>query len=386
MKVYMDHSATTPLFPEVVEAITDCLQNTYGNPSSLHSFGRDANKALNTARKKVADLINAEENEIIFTSGGTEADNLAIFGTVERFKGEGHIITTAIEHHAILDSFEKLAKEGFDVTYLPVNEEGVISVEDVKAAIRPDTRLISIMHANNEVGSIMPVVEIGELVKDIKGITYHVDAVQSVGKIKVDVKEIGCDMLSYSSHKINGPKGIGALYIKRGTRLNRRAFGGGQERKIRSGTENLPGIVGFGVAAEMTGKTWEAKAVATREMCAYLKKEIAAKCKFVYFNGPEENRLPHNLHVSFPYIEGEALLMYMDIDGIAVSSGSACSASDFAPSHVLRAMNLPEERMQCAIRMTLGLGNTREQLDQVVESMATRSNKLLEFSPFVPRD
>ncbi len=379
-KIYMDNGATTPVFPEAIEAMADCMRNAFGNPSSIHYFGRLAYEKMDTARAQVAALIGAPKEDILFTSGGTEADNMVLLGIAERHPG-GHIITSSIEHPAVFDTCKHLAKQGYDITYLPVDEYGMVDPDSVKAALRPDTCLVSVMHANNEVGTIQPIKEIGHIVNEA-GIPFHVDAVQSVGKIEVDVNELGCDLLTCSSHKINGPKGAGALYIRRGTKINRHVYGGGQERKMRSGTENVPGIVGFGVAAQITAQNWREKAEYNRKLAKYLTEGILSQIDDSFLNGHPVNRLPHNVNVSFSYIEGEALLLYLDMKGIAVSSGSACSSGSLSPSHVLTAMGLPKERLHSAIRMTLGMGNTMEDMDYVINVFKEKVAVLRAASPF----
>jgi cysteine desulfurase len=384
-KVYCDHAATSPAFPEVITGMAECMTNIIGNPSSIHSFGRAAKERLENARGQVADLIGAFPEEVFFTSGGTEADNLAIFGTMARFPEGGHLITTPIEHAAVLETSQYLAEHGYDVTYLPVDTEGRVNAEDVKKALRPDTRLISVMHVNNEVGTIQPVEEIAAIAQEA-GVACHIDAVQSLGRIEVDVNKIGCDFMTISSHKINGPKGVGVLYCKNGSKLVRRAYGGGQEHKLRSGTENLPGIVGMGIAASITKEIWQERAAANRLMRDHLLDRILKEIPYSYVNGSLTYRVPHNLHVSFSYIEGEALLLHLDMKGIAVSSGSACSSGSGEPSHVLKAMRLPAERLQAALRITIGQGNTMEDMDYVADMMAAKVGLLRQLSPFMPRD
>ena len=382
--VYVDNAATTPVFPEAVQAMSDLMLSHYGNPSSLHSMGQDAKMRLEKARKQVADLVNADSSQIYFTSGGTEADNLAILGTA-RAKGKGHIITTAIEHHAVLDACRYLEKHGFDLTVLPVDEDGLISVEQVKEALRPDTILVTIMHANNEVGSVNPVEEIGAVLKNHPAV-FHVDAVQSVGKIPVDVKAIDCDMLTFSSHKINGPKGIGALYKRDGFEVEPLVYGGGQEKKFRSGTENLPGIVGFGVAAQKTAEVFEESTAQWQKMRDHFFERVQKEIPAVKINGSLTHRLPHNINVSFAYIEGESLLLYLDMAGICCSSGSACTSGEAAASHVLTAMNIPEEYLNSAVRITLGRGNTMEDIDYIVDVLNEKVKMLRMASPFAPAD
>jgi cysteine desulfurase len=375
-KIYLDSSATTPVFPEAVQAMVSCMQNDFGNPSSSHSFGRNAKKLLNKARRQVSALINAEAEEIYFTSGGTEADNLAVLGVADRYE-KGHIITTAVEHHATLASCEYLESKGFRVTYLPVNEEGMIRIGDLQKAVSEDTILISVMHGNNEVGTVQPVEEIGRIAR-YYGIPFHVDAVQSLGKIEVDVQKIGCDFLTCSSHKINGPKGVGALYIKKDAAVNRILFGGGQEKNIRSGTENMPGIVGFGMAAEITGKCWRYNADYTEKLRDYFFVRLESELSDVKINGSRFCRLPHNINFSLKGIDGFSLMLLLDSVGIAVSTGSACHSDSEQISHVLLAMGLSDEWVHGTVRMTLGSYNTREQLDFVIEKIKEKRQLLLE--------
>lgn len=356
------------------------MTEQFGNPSSVHSFGRAAKKALEEAREQVAQLIGAEPREIVFTSGGTEADNLAIIGTAMANQKKGkHIITSSIEHHALLDSCKWLEKNGFEVTYLPVTDKGLVRVEDLVAALRDDTILISIMHVNNEVGTIQPIEEIGKIARE-RGIIFHTDAVQSVGKIPVDVNELQVDLLSLSAHKIYGPKGVGALYIRKGTRVEPRNFGGGQERKRRPGTENLPGIVGFGKAAELAriNLPEEQKLILLRDK---LIDGLLERIPDIQLNGDREKRIPTNVNVSIRFLEGEALLLSMDLKGIAASSGSACTSGSLDPSHVLLAMGICHEIAHGSLRMTLGRDNTEEDIDYVLEELPPIVERLRSMSP-----
>ncbi|TGE34173.1 cysteine desulfurase NifS [Desulfosporosinus sp. Sb-LF] len=381
-RVYLDHSATTPVDPEVAALMMTYYTEKYGNPSSVHSFGREAKQALEEARNQVAELIGANPKEVTFTSGGTEADNLAILGTAEALRKKGkHIITSCIEHHAVLETCEYLEKNGFDLTVIPVDEEGVLSVEDVKKAIRPDTILISVMHANNEVGAIQPVSEIGALAKE-HGITFHVDAVQSLGKIPVNVNDMNVDLLTVSSHKIYGPKGVGALYIRQGVRVVPLVHGGGQEKKRRSGTENTPGIIGFGKACELAGKRMADDAKHHKNLRDKLMNGIQERIDFVKVNGPiGEKRLPNNVNVSIRFVEGEALLLSLDMLGIAASSGSACTSGSLDPSHVLLAMGLIHEIAHGSLRFSLGRQNTEEEVDYVLEQLPKIVDRLRMMSP-----
>lgn len=381
-KVYLDHSATTPVDPEVAQLMMTYYTEKYGNPSSVHGFGREAKEALEKAREQVAALIGAQPTEITFTSGGTEADNLAILGTAEAQRKKGkHIITSAVEHHAVLETCEFLEKNGFDLTVIPVNDEGLLNPQDIANAIRPDTILITIMHANNEVGTIQPIAEIGKIARD-KGVTFHVDAVQSLGKIPIDVKEMNIDLLTISSHKIYGPKGVGSLFIRKGVRIVPLVHGGGQEKKRRSGTENTPGIIGFGKACELAGQRMteeEEKLVVLREQ---LMNGILERIPYVKVNGPRgDNRLPNNVNVSIRYVEGEALLLSLDMMGIAASSGSACTSGSLDPSHVLLAMGLPHEIAHGSLRFSLGRQNTPEDIDYVLEQLPKIVERLRMMSP-----
>ncbi|AET66643.1 cysteine desulfurase NifS [Desulfosporosinus orientis DSM 765] len=381
-RVYLDHSATTPVDPEVAALMMTYYTEKYGNPSSVHGFGREVKQALEQARTQVADLIGASPNEITFTSGGTEADNLAILGTAEALRSKGkHIITSCIEHHAVLETCEHLEKSGFDLTVIPADEEGIVSVDELRKAIRQDTILISIMHANNEVGSIQPIAEIGKIARE-HGIVFHVDAVQSLGKIPINVEEMNVDLLTVSSHKIYGPKGVGALYIRKGVRIVPLVHGGGQERKRRSGTENTPGIIGFGKACELAGQRMEEDARHQRKLRDKLMNGITKGIEFVKVNGPVgESRLPNNLNVSIRYVEGESLLLSLDMLGIAASSGSACTSGSLDPSHVLLSMGLTHEIAHGSLRFTLGRQNTEEDIDYVLEQLPKIVERLRMMSP-----
>lgn len=381
-RVYLDHSATTPVDLEVATLIMTYYTEKYGNPSSVHSFGREAKQALEEARNQVAELIGATPSEVTFTSGGTEADNLAILGTVEALRKKGkHIITSCIEHHAVLETCEYLAKNGFDLTVIPVDEEGIIFVEDIRKAIRPDTILISVMHANNEVGSIQPIAEIGKLAKE-HGITFHVDAVQSLGKLPIDVNEMNVDLLTVSSHKIYGPKGVGALYVRKGVRVVPLVHGGGQEKKRRSGTENTPGIIGFGKACQLAGQRMAEDAKHHTILRDKLMNGILQRIDHVKVNGPiGEKRLPNNVNVSIRFVEGESLLLSLDMLGIAASSGSACTSGSLDPSHVLLSMGLVHEIAHGSLRFSLGRQNTEEEIDYVLEQLPKIVERLRMMSP-----
>lgn len=381
-EVYLDYAATTPVKQEVLEEMLPYFTEKFGNPSSLYTKGYQAKEALVQARARVASLIGAQEREIYFTSGGTEADNWAVIGTVKSRKAKGnHIITTKIEHHALLHTCEFLEKEGYDVTYLDVDKDGLISLEQLKSAITDKTVLISIMLANNEVGSIQPMKEIAAVAKE-RGILLHTDAVQALGNMKIDVKDLGVDMLSISAHKIYGPKGVGALYIRKGLVITNLLQGGSQEYKKRAGTENLAGIVGFGKACELAEQNLDSHIQKITDLRDYFLTEIQRRVPDVDVNGGMEHRLPGNLNLVFNYIEGEAMLLYMDLRGIYASTGSACSSASFSPSHVLAAMGLPIEKAYSSVRFTVGDFTTKEDIDYAVKEIAEIVDKLRSFSPF----
>ncbi len=382
--VYLDHAATTPVHPEVIAAMLPYFQPMYGNASSVHAFGRKGRMAIDNAREVLAKALGAQTNEIYFTSGGTESDNIALVGVAEAMADKGrHIITSSIEHHAILDTCAHLAKKGYEITYLPVDSEGLVNPEDVKAAIRPDTILISIGHANNEMGAIQPIAEIGAIAK-AHGVYLHTDAVQSFGILPVDVNELQVDLLSLSGHKIYGPKGIGALYVRRGTRIRPIMFGGGQERKMRPGTENVPGIVGLAKAVELAMADREEQA----ERLTRLRDKLIAGLTAVpdvKLNGHPEKRLPGNVNVSVKYVEGESLILSLDLRGIAVSSGSACTSGSLDPSHVLIAMGLDHLQAHGSLRLTLGRDTTEEDIDYVLEVFPEVVARLRSMSPLYNR-
>ncbi len=365
--IYLDNAATTAVSPAVLEAMLPYFTEHYGNPSSVHATGRDARKAIEAARKQVAAAINANPQEIYFTAGGSESDNWAIKGAAfaNRKKGN-HIITTAIEHHAVLHTCGWLEKNGFTVTYLPVDAEGRVSAEQVEAAITDQTILITVMAANNEIGTLEPIAEIGKVARAHK-ILFHTDAVQAVGAIPLDVQAMNIDMLSMSGHKFHGPKGIGALYIRRGVRIDTLIHGGAQERGQRAGTENLPGIVGIGKAIELATADLEAKAAKTAALRDKLMDGILERIPDVRVNGSRTHRLPNNCNVSVRYIEGESMLLRLDLAGIAASSGSACTSGSLDPSHVLLAIGLPHEVAHGSLRMTLGTDTTEAEIDKVLE-------------------
>ncbi|WP_342432415.1 cysteine desulfurase family protein [Neobacillus sp. FSL H8-0543] len=362
-RIYLDHAATTPMHPSVVEKMMEAMANTFGNPSSIHSFGREARHSIDTAREELARSIGAKENEIIFTSGGTEADNMALFGVAEGYQHIGkHIITTKIEHHAVLHACQKLEKLGFEVTYLPVDETGKISLTDLSRELREDTILVSIMYGNNEVGTIQPISEIGQLLKDHQAL-FHTDAVQAYGIEGIDVNRCGIDLLSVSAHKINGPKGIGFLFSRDHVKLVPRSFGGDQERKRRAGTENLASIIGLHEAVRISGKMQTEKRSAFIEYKEIFIQQLTEQNIEFKLNGILEESLPHVLNLSFPGTNVEAMLVNLDLAGIAVSSGSACTAGSVKPSHVLVAMFGEEsERLTNSIRYSFGYNTTKEQI------------------------
>jgi len=380
-RVYMDHSATTPVRPEVAQLVGEYFTDIFGNASSVHAFGREARKGVENAREQIANLIKAKPEEVFFTSGGTEADNMAIIGAAMANQAKGkHIITTQIEHHAVLDTCKFLQRQGFDVTFLPVCPDAQIDLNQLKDAIRDDTILITMMHVNNEVGTILPIKEVGQIAHE-KGILLHVDAVQSFGKIPIDVNEMHIDLLSASGHKIYAPKGIGCLYLRKGTKLSPLFFGGSQERKRRPGTENVPGIVGFGLAAELAGREMEAEAERLTKLRDKLIDGILEKIPESQLNGHRTNRLPGHVNVSLRYIEGESLLLMLDMKGIAASSGSACTSGSLDPSHVLMAMGICHEIAHGSLRLTLGKSNTEEDIDYVLEVLPEIVEKLRAMSP-----
>lgn len=379
--IYMDHAATTYTKSEVLEEMLPFFKENFGNPSSIHKYGRDALKHVDIARERVAKALGAEPSEIYFTAGGSEADNWAVKGAAYANKSKGnHIITTNFEHHALLHTCEYLEKEGFEVTYLPVDEHGLVSIEDVRNAITEKTILISIMYANNEIGTIQPIAEIGKLARD-KGIYFHTDAVQAVGSVKIDVKEQNIDMLSLSAHKFYGPKGIGVLYVRKGIKLINFVHGGAQERGRRAGTENVPGIVGLGKAIELATENLEEQSKRLMNLRDRLINGVMEKIPYTRLNGHPVKRLPGNVNFSFQFIEGEALLLNLDMKGIAGSSGSACTSGSLDPSHVLLAIGLPHEIAHGSLRLTLGAVNTEEDIDYVLEVLPEIVYKLRQMSP-----
>ena len=380
-RVYLDNAATTKVDPKVVEVMTLALRDNFGNPSSIYAEARTAKKSLEEARTQVAALIKAKPEEIIFTGGGSEADNLALCGIAEAYEKKGrHIITSQVEHHAVLHTCEYLQKRGFDLTYLPVDEFGLVSPEDVKAAIRPDTILISIMYANNEVGTIMPIREIGTVAREHK-ILLHTDAVQAAGHVDIDVERDGIDLLSLTAHKIHGPKGVGALYRRKGVRLLPLIHGGGQERGFRAGTENLPGAVALGKACELAAAGFQENNARMKELRDCLIDGIFEKIPYVKLNGHPEKRLSNNVNVSVRYIEGEGMLLRLDMAGIAASSGSACTSGSLDPSHVLLAMGLDHATAHGSLRLTLSHETTKEEVDYLLEKLPEIAEFLREMSP-----
>lgn len=378
----MDHSATTPVAPEVLEAMLPYFSEKFGNASSLYSLGLEAKEALEESRAKVAALICAQPEEIIFTSGGTESDNLAIKGIGYRSKEKGkgnHIITSSIEHPAILETCRKLKTQGFDITYLPVTKDGLVDPGTVESAIRKETILISIMHANNEIGTIQPLEEIGEIAAE-KDVFFHTDAVQTAGKIPIDVNGIGLDILSISAHKLYGPKGVGALYVRKGTRLDSIVQGGGHERGLRSGTENVAGIVGLARAADLARQEMASEAKRLTDLRDKLAKMVLASVKDAWINGTMKKRLPGNLNFGFRYVEGESLLLFLDSKGVSVSTGSACSSKKLEPSHVLMSLGLKPEECHGSLRITMGRSNTEEDLDYVSRSITEAVERLRSIS------
>ncbi len=379
--IYFDNAATTPIRPEVYDAMRPYIESCYGNPSSVYKLARESKKAIDLARKQVADAINADSGEIFFTGCGSESDNWAIKGVALALKDKGkHIITTNIEHHAILHTCEFLEENGYEVTYIPVDEYGMVSADDIKKAIRPDTILVSVMTANNEIGTIEPIKEIGAVCRE-KGVYFHTDAVQAVGHIKIDVKEMNIDLLSLSGHKIGAPKGIGALYIRKGVKIKNLIHGGQQEKGKRAGTENVIGIAALGKAIELAVSEMED----TTERLKYLRDKIIngvlKNIEYSRLNGHPEERLPGNVNISFEFIEGESMLLLLDAKGICASSGSACTSGSLDPSHVLLAIGLPHEKAHGSLRISLGYQNTEEEVDKLLEVLPPIVQRLREMSP-----
>jgi cysteine desulfurase len=378
---YMDHSATSPVDPEVLEAMLPYFKESFGNASTLYSLGREARTAMEKARKQVASLIGARAEEVYFTSGGTESDNLAIKGTISRLKGKGnHIITSAIEHPAVEETCKYLEKNGYTVTYLPVGEDGIVKMEDLKESTREDTILITIMHANNEIGTIQPIKEIGALARE-KGILFHTDAVQSVGKIPVNVEDMNVDLLSISAHKLHGPKGVGALYIRKGVRIDPLFHGGGHERGVRPGTENIPGIVGLGKACQLAEENLYENMEYVASLRDQLIKGVLGSIEQSFLNGHPTKRLPNNANFRFSSIEGESLILQLDSKGINASTGSACSSNKLEPSHVLMAIGLEEVDAHGSLRISLGKENTPKDIDSSIVVIKEVVERLRSMSP-----
>ena len=380
-RIYLDNAATTRTAQEVVDAMLPYFTESYGNPSSIYELGQRSKEAITNAREEIARVIGAKTEEIYFTGGGSEADNWAIQAAYEAYKNKGnHIITTKIEHHAVLHTCQYLEKQGARVTYLDVDENGLVDLDQLQKAITPETILITIMFANNEIGTIEPVKEIGMIARE-HGILFHTDAVQAFGQVPIDVDEMNIDMLSSSAHKINGPKGIGCLYIRKGVKIRSFVHGGAQERKRRAGTENVPGIVGYGVAARMAAETMEERTKKERELRDYFIRRVLEEVPYVRLNGDPVKRLPNNANFSFRFIEGESLLIMLDMKGIAGSSGSACTSGSLDPSHVLLAIGLPHEIAHGSLRLTLGADTTKEDLDYTLEQIKEIVQKLRNLSP-----
>ena len=379
--IYLDNAATTPARPEVVEAMMPYFTENYGNPSTVYGLGQASKEAINNARRIIADAIGAKENEIYFTAGGSESDNWAIKATAEAYQSKGkHIITTKIEHHAVLYTCEWLEKQGYEVTYLDVDENGLISLEQLEKSIRPDTILISIMFANNEIGTIEPIKEIGEIARRHK-VLFHTDAVQAFTQVDINVDDMNIDMLSASGHKFNGPKGIGFLYIRKGVKIKNFIHGGAQERNRRAGTENVPGIVGLGKACEIAMSNMKERTKKEIELRDHLIDMIIKEVPYSRLNGHPSKRLPNNVNICFRFIEGESLLLWLDQAGICASSGSACTSGSLDPSHVLLAIGLPHEIAHGSLRLTLSEDITLEQIDYTADKVKEIVSKLREMSP-----
>ena len=380
-KVYVDNAATTRVKEEVLKEMLPYFTEEYGNPSSLYEMGGRTKKAIEKARESVANALNAQPREIIFTSGGSESDNYAIRGVAESMKKKGkHIISTKFEHHAVLHTLEYLQKIGYEVTYLDVYEDGIIRIEDLKKAIRDDTILITIMFANNEIGTIQPIEEIGKIARE-RGIIFHTDAVQAVGHVKIDVEKMNIDILSMSAHKFHGPKGVGALYVRKGINLPNLIYGGGQERGKRAGTENVPGIVGLGKAIELAYENFDEKHDKILNLREKLIDGVLSTIPYTRLNGSREHRLANNTNFSIEYIEGESILLMLDINGITASSGSACTSGSLDPSHVLLSIGLPHEIAHGSLRMTLSDENTEEDIDYILKVLPEVVQKLRDMSP-----
>ena len=379
--IYLDNAATTKTAPEVVQAMLPYFSEYYGNPSSIYDFAGKSKEAITKGREQIAEVLGAKKEEIYFTAGGSESDNWALKATFEAYKAKGnHIITTKIEHHAILHTCEYLEKRGAKITYVDVDENGIVKLDELEKAITPETILISVMFANNEVGTIMPIAEIGKVCKE-KGVFFHTDAVQAVGHVPIDVKAMNIDMLSLSAHKFHGPKGVGALYVRRGIRLPSHIMGGAQERGRRAGTENTAGIVGLGAAIELACSNMEENARRMTALRNRLMEGIEREIPYVKLNGHRTERLPNNVNYSIKFIEGESILLMLDMNGIAASSGSACTSGSLDPSHVLLALGLPHEIAHGSVRLTLGDDTTEEDVDYVIEVLKKTAERLRAMSP-----
>ena len=379
--IYLDNAATTKTAPEVVDAMLPYFSEYYGNASTIYSLGAESKKAMDHARQTIADSLGAKPEEIYFTAGGSESDNWALKATAEAYASKGkHIITTKIEHHAILHTCEYLEKRGFEITYLNVDRDGLISLDELKAAIRPDTILISVMFANNEIGTIEPSAEIGEIAKE-HGVLFHTDAVQAYAQVPINVDEMHIDMLSASGHKLNGPKGIGFLYIRKGVKIRSFVHGGAQERSRRAGTENIPGIVGLGAAVERAMRIMDSKTRKEIELRDYLIGRLENEIPHCWLNGHRTKRLPNNINFSFLFIEGESMLIMLDMKGICASSGSACTSGSLDPSHVLLAIGLKHEEAHGSLRLTLSEESTKEEMDIVAEEVKKIVQRLRDMSP-----
>ena len=379
--IYLDNAATTKTAPEVVDAMLPYFSEYYGNASTIYSLGAESKKAMDHARQTIADSLGAKPEEIYFTAGGSESDNWALKATAEAYASKGkHIITTKIEHHAILHTCEYLEKRGFEITYLNVDRDGLISLDELKAAIRPDTILISVMFANNEIGTIEPIAEIGEIAKE-HGVLFHTDAVQAYAQVPINVDEMHIDMLSASGHKLNGPKGIGFLYIRKGVKIRSFVHGGAQERSRRAGTENIPGIVGLGAAVERAMRIMDSKTRKEIELRDYLIGRLENEIPHCWLNGHRTKRLPNNINFSFLFIEGESMLIMLDMKGICASSGSACTSGSLDPSHVLLAIGLKHEEAHGSLRLTLSEDSTKEEMDIVAKEVKKIVQRLRDMSP-----
>ena len=385
-RVYLDHSASTPIDPRVVEAMLPYLTKSFGNPSSVHMFGQEVRAAVDRARREVATLIGARANEIVFVSGGTEANNLAIRGLCgTHTSGKGHLITSTIEHPSVRGCFDALEEQGWEVTRVPVDDKGIVRVEDVEAALQPNTVLISVMLANNEIGTIQPIVELGELVRKARGdnpqLRLHTDAVQAAGRLNLDVTELNCDLLSLSAHKVYAPQGIGALYIRRGVRLAPQNIGGHQERERRAGTESVPNIVAFGAAAKLALEERQQRNILTKALRDRFEASVSERVPDIVFNGDRDRRLDHISNISFRFVEGEGLLISLDLQGIAVSTGSACSSGTLEPSPVIHALGRNQELARGALRFSFGKDNTEADVDYVLEVLPQVVERLRSMSP-----